>query len=206
MKKTLIGVAVFLVSFTVLFVSIFDSSTITYPVSHTTPQTMDNTNGPLVNYNLPYMGNILPDSPLWRLKALRDKIWFGITTSHIRKAQIALLFADKRLAMSQKLFEMGEPEVALSTFTKAEKYLPIALSEEKIARSQGINTNDFLLQLATACLKHKEVADNLIHLAPENAAPIIIENEVYANNVYEDSRNILNSKGITPPNNPFDRE
>lgn len=206
MKRILIGIAVFLVSFVILFISIFDSSTITYPVSHTPPQAINKTNGSLVSYNLPYMGNILPDSPLWRLKALRDKIWFGITTSHIRRAQIALLFADKRLAMSQKLFEMGEPEIALSTFTKAEKYLPIALSEEKVAMSQGVDTNEFLLQLATACLKHKEVADNLIHLAPENAAPIIIENEVYANNVYEDVRNIMNSKGLVPPNNPFERE
>lgn len=206
MKKTLTGIAVFIVSFIILLISIFDSSSITYPVSHTPPQLSNQPGGPSINYNLPYMGNILPNSPLWPLKALRDKIWFGITTSHIRRAQIALLFADKRIAMSQKLFEIGEPETALSTFTKAEKYLPIALSEEEIARAQGINTDEFLIQLATASLKHKEMSNNLIHLVPEDAAPIIIQNEIYANNVYEKVEGVLNSKNLPVPKNPFDRE
>lgn len=206
LKKVLLIFVVFSIAFVILLVSIFDSSTITYPVSHTPPQV---TNGPMeskVNYNLPYAGKVLPDSPLWKLKALRDRVWFEITTSHIRKAQLALLFADKRLVMAKILFEKGEPAIAVSTFTKGEKYLPIAVREEKIARSQGVNTDDFLLQLATAALKHKEVAEGLIELAPEDARPLIISTEVYAEDTYKAARDALYSRALPVPKNPFDRD
>ncbi len=206
MKKYILALGVFAIAFVVLLISIFYSSAIIYPVSDTLPQTNPESGEPTINYTLPYAGKVLPDSPLWPLKALRDKVWFGITTSHIRRAQLALLFADKRLVMSQKLFEKGRPEIATSTFTKAEKYLPIAVEEESIARSQGINTDDFLVQLATAALKHKEVAEDLIYLAPENARPFIISTGTCADNAYEMARNALNSRGIPAPKNPFERE
>lgn len=206
MKKYILAVCIFVIAFIVLLVSVFYSSAITYPVSDTSPQTNLEPGELAVNYPLPYAGKVLPDSPLWPLKALRDKIWFGITTSHIRRAQLALLFSDKRLVMSQKLFEKGKPEIAMSTFTKAEKYLPIAVEEELIARGQGINTDDFLIQLATAALKHKEVTEDLIYLAPENARPYIISTKTYADDTYEMARNALNSRGIPAPKNPFERE
>lgn len=207
-KKILIGLAVFVVSFTVLLISIFDSTSITYPVSHTPPNPKE-VNSPkavVINYTLPYTGKVLPDSPFWKLKALRDKIWFGITASHIRRAQIALLFADKRLAMAQQLFERGEFDIGLATFTKAEKYLPVAADEEKKARNSGVDTGSFLVQLATATLKHLEISEDLIYLAPENAKPVIIENEKYANNIYKDTEGVLNAKALPVPKNPFDRD
>lgn len=204
MKKYLLVLGIFIIAFAILFISIFYSSAITYPVTGTSPQNNFVTGAPAINYPLPYAGRVLPDSLLWPLKALRDKVWFGITNSHIRKAQLALLFADKRLVMAQELCKKGEHEVALSTFTKAEKYLPIAVEEESIARSQGINTNEFLLQLATAALKHKEVAESLIQLVPDDARPLIIKTESYAKDTYELTRNALNSRGLPVPINPFD--
>lgn len=206
MKKYILALGVFAIAFIILMVSIFYSSAITYPVSDAPAQANFESGEPTVNYPLPYAGKVLPDSPLWPLKALRDRVWFTVTTSHIRKAQLALLFADKRLVMSQDLFEKGKPEIALSTFTKAEKYLPIAVEEESIARSQGINTDDFLVQLATAALKHKEIAEDLIYLAPDSARPFIISTQTCTDHAYEMARNALNSRGIPVPKNPFERE
>lgn len=206
LKKTLLILGVFSVALIILLISIFDSSAITYPISHTLPQTNSEAREIIINYSLPYAGEVLPDSPLWKLKALRDKVWFTITTSHIRKAQLALLFADKRLVMSKILFEKGKSEVAVATFTKGEKYLPIAVEEEKIARKQGVNTNDFLQQLAIAALKHKEVAEGLIELAPDDARPLIISAEVYAEDTYKAARDALYSKDLPVPKNPFDRD
>lgn len=203
MKKALIVLGVLSVAFAILLISIFNSSSVTYSVSPMSPQTFPGIENPKINYPFPYAGNILPDSPFWGLKALRDKIWYAVTPSPLRRAQLNLLFADKRIVMTEKLFEKGKPEIAMSTFLKGERYLPIAMEQEKIARERGMDTGEFLIKLATAALKHREVADYLIQLAPENAGPIITANEVYANKTYEDAKNALNSKDIPAPKNPF---
>ncbi|KKR63366.1 MAG: hypothetical protein UU02_C0026G0009 [Candidatus Woesebacteria bacterium GW2011_GWA1_40_43] len=102
MKNFLLVAAIFIFAFAVLFISIFDSSAINYPVSQSPYQPLVGSKAPEINYHLPYSGNVLPDSPLWPLKALRDKVWIGVTTSHLRRAELALLFSDKRLVMTQR--------------------------------------------------------------------------------------------------------
>ncbi len=206
MKRFLFAFGVFAVAFLILLISIFDSSAITYSLSQVPPQPFEGSGESKVDYIFPYAGNVLPDSPLWGLKALRDKIWLGMTTSPLRRAQLALLFADKRIVMAENLFRKGEHDIAMSTFLKGERYLPIAVEEEKIARNRGINTDAFLEKLATSALKHKEVAEYLIQLAPDNVGPLIISMEVYADNAYEAARNALISRGLPVPKNPFDRD
>jgi len=204
MKKILITLGIFAFAFIILLISIFDSSVITYPISHITPESLEGANIPNINYPLPKAGRVLPDSPLWKIKAIRDRVWFEMTPSHLRKAQLALLFADKRLVMAQTLFEQGKNDIALQTFTKAEKYLPIAAEQERIARQQGTDTNNFLMQLAIASLKHKEIAGRLIQSVPESDRSLIAQNEIYAEDAYKTSLEALNSKGISLPKNPFD--
>jgi len=204
LKKILFVLGIFTIAFVVLLISIFDSSAINYSVTKSPSQPSFENNTPNINYTLPYMGRVLPDSPFWGLKALRDKIWFGITTSHLRRAELALLFSDKRLLMSKKLFEEGKTDVAVSTFTKGEKYLAIAVSEEVLASKNGMDTGNFLNKLALAALKHKEVGEDLIQLAPEEAKPLIVKTKVYARDAYEAARNALNSKGLPVPKDPFD--
>ena len=206
MKNFLLVAAIFIFAFAVLFISIFDSSAINYPVSQSPYQPLVGSKAPEINYHLPYSGNVLPDSPLWPLKALRDKVWIGVTTSHLRRAELALLFSDKRLVMTQKLFEKGEPDIAISTLTKGEMYFPIAVEEEKIARSQGVDTSIFLSKLALSALKHREVAEDLIQLAPEDIRPLIIKAENYAKDTYELAKDLLNSKGLPVPKDPFIRD
>jgi hypothetical protein len=206
MKKILPAFVAFAVAFVILFVSIFNSSAITYRLSGIPPESASGPKVPEIDYVLPYTGSILPDSPLWGLKALRDKVWFALTSSHLRRAQLALLFADKRLAMSQVLFGRKEPDVAMSTFEKGEKYLPIAVSEEALARGEGADTSTFLSKLAMSALKHMEVAEDLIQLAPEDGKPLIIEMEKYADNTFEAASNTLKLKGLPIPKNPFTRE
>jgi hypothetical protein len=104
------------------------------------------------------------------------------------------------------LFKKGEGEIAFSTFTKGEKYLAIATEEEAIARRDGVNTDVFLVKLATASLKHLELIEDLIQLAPEDAKPLIVKNESYAKDSYEAARNALNSRGLPVPKDPSDRE
>ncbi len=157
-----------------------------------------------IDYQLPYQGRILPDSPLWYFKVARDKIWSLITTSSGKQADLKLLYADKRLLSSKILFERGKAELGFSTLTKAEKYLEEAVNLETKNREKGIETSEFLKKLATASLKHRETIEAILQIAPEDAKPEIIKIENYAINAYKSTRDALLSKGLPVPKSPFD--
>jgi len=157
-----------------------------------------------IDYFLAYPGKVLPDSPFWYVKVLRDRIWLFLTTNSSRKAELKLLFADKRLGSAKILFENDNAEVGFSTLTKAEKYLEEASFQEQKNRKEGIDTSEFLRRLSHASLKHCEVTSEIIKIAPEDARPQIIETQKYAKKVYEDTRDALFEKDISPAENPFD--
>src|SRR3989344_991141 len=85
-----------------------------------------------VEYYLPYPG-ILPDSPLYKVKALRDRISLWLITDPGKKAEKELLLADKRIGAAVALVDGGKDELAVSTATKGEKYL-----EQAVNRVLGI--------------------------------------------------------------------
>lgn len=206
MKKFVLSLSTFIVAFVILSVSVLQSASVSYVFATQTPQNPSplKTKIPEIEYALPYPGSVLPDSPLWGIKALRDKVWFFITSSHSKKAELALLFADKRIGASQTLFEAKKPDIAFSTLSKGEKYLELAASEEAVARANGNNTSEFLKKLALASLKHRQIIETrIILLAPEDAKPEIIKVEDYSKNAYKASRDALNSKAIPSPKNPF---
>jgi len=182
-----------------------ESSSVTYNFGSPPPASaVLGTQTTSINYQLPYAGTVLPDNPLWDLKALRDKIWYTVTPSPLKKAELALLFSDKRLAAAQTLFENKKPDIAISTLTKGEKYLEIAMTEEQIAKSQGFNTSEFLNTLALASLKHRQVIESLMPLIPEGGKPFVDKTENYSKNTYKEARDGLNSTGLPVPINPFD--
>ena len=204
-KKYLFGLGVIAFAFAILSVSILESSSITYNFGGIpSASAVLGTQTTNVNYQLPNAGTVLPDNPLWSLKALRDKIWYSITPSPLKKAELALLFSDKRLASAQTLFENKKPNIAISTLTKGEKYLETAMAEEQIAKSQGFDTSAFLNTLALASLKHREVIESLMPLVPEDGKPLVVKTEDYSKNTYKEARDGLNSKGLLVPIDPFD--
>lgn len=205
-KKYLLGLGALSLAFAVLAISIFRSAAVTYTVATPTPvgEAVLGEAVTEIDYQLPFAGRILPDNPLWVFKALRDKVWFAITTNPLKKAELALLFSDKRLESGRVLFENRKPDVALSTLAKGEKYLEIAASEEIVARKEGMDTSIFLTKLATSALKHRQIIEtDLMPVAPEDAKPLLVKIEDYSKNVYKSSRDALNDKGIPVPNDPF---
>jgi hypothetical protein len=204
LKKMLFGLGVFVFAFAILSVSILESSNVSYSFKSSSSILPDvNTKDIGVDYVLPFTGTVLPDNPLWNLKALRDRFWYLITPSPLKKAELALLFSDKRLAAAEILIEKGKTNIAISTLTKGEKYLETAVSEEIIARSQSYDTSVFLNKLATSSLKHREDIEELMPLIPEEAKPLVNKTENYSKNAYKAARDALNSKGLTPPKDPF---
>lgn len=205
-KKFLLGFAIFIVAFVILSVSMMESSAVSYVFATPTPVSSFVSKIPKIEYDIPYAGKVAPDSALWTLKALRDKLWLVSTRDSLKKAEIALLFSDKRLVASKDLFESKKPDIALSTLSKGEKYLEIAMKYEEEARNKGVDTTAFLTKLATASLKHRQVIDEMLPLAPEDAKPEMIKIQDYSKNTFKYSRDILNSKGVQSPKNPFDGE
>ncbi|HKB88702.1 MAG TPA: DUF5667 domain-containing protein [Patescibacteria group bacterium] len=205
MRKYLYGVASFVLAFVILSVSVVRSAAVSYGYSAPTPTTkIVPTPTPTINYFLPYPGKILPDNWLWYFKAIRDKSQYLITTDPLKKADLALLYSDKRLGGSVTLFENKKPDIAASTLTKGEKYLEEAVKDEEIAKDRGINTNDFLIKLANASLRHRQVIEEqILPLTPEDMKPVVIKSEDYAKNVYKTCRDALNSASITLPKDPF---
>lgn len=206
-RKVLVVVPILVLAFSILFISVFRTAAVRYeiggPALTYQPEFMGD-NRKNIDYQLAYPGKVLPDSPLWPLKAMRDKIWLWTTTDTSRQAELKLLFADKRLGSAEKLFIGGKAEIGLTTLSKAEKYLEEASEQENRNRMEGGDTLSFLVNLANASLKHYQVIEGIIRIAPEEARPTIIKFQEYSRNVFENSRNALLEKGETPPKNPFD--
>jgi len=111
-----------------------------------------------IEYTLPYPG-ILPDNPLYFLKAARDKIVSFLISDPLKKAEFNLLAADKRLNSGVFLFKKGKDKysLAISTVSKGENYFEEAITKVKEAKKQGMDTNDILRRLSDSAYKHQEV-------------------------------------------------
>lgn len=109
-----------------------------------------------VQYALPYPG-ILPDNPLYLLKALRDNIGNLLITDPLKKSDYELLLADKRLGAANALIAKNNVDLAITTLSKAENYFELAVQQAALAKSQGENTDEILGRLLTASEKHQLV-------------------------------------------------
>jgi hypothetical protein len=210
MRKYLYGLSAFVLAFVILSVSVLRSCSISSAYSYTPPSptsTVVPVLTPVVDYVLPYPGGILPDNWLWYFKAARDRFQYTITTDPLKKADLALLYSDKRLGASLTLFEDKKPDIAATTLIKGEKYLEMAAINEVLARKVGLNTNDFLIKLANASLKHRQVIEeDVIPMTPEDIKPEVVKAEDYSKNTYKNCRDVLSSKGIVAPKDPFNEQ
>lgn len=196
MKKFLLGSSVFILAFGVLSVSFLRLSTPSFASSDLVEDRVLGVNVPQIEYSLPYAGGVLPDNTFWIFKALRDKVWYVATFDQSKRSDLNLLFSDKRLIMSEELFNKKKPDLGLSTLTKGEKYLESA--------SFGLDNVDFARKLAIASLKHRQIIEeDILPIAPDDLKPGIIKSMDWAKNTYKVSRDYLNSKGEIPPKNPF---
>ena len=112
---------------------------------------------PTIDYPLPYPG-ILPDNPLYFMKALRDKVVSFFISDPLKKAEFDLLMADSRLNAAQYLFAKGEGKYSLAetTISKGENYFYNSLIMISEAKQQGMQVNDFVSKLIIAAQKHQQ--------------------------------------------------
>jgi hypothetical protein len=103
-------------------------------------------------YYLPYPG-ILPDHFLYPVKMSRDWVKQMSTRDKLAKADLYLLYADKRMNATKVLIEGNKIKLGVSTAGKAEKYLEKALVQGQKANAQ----REFWGKLKTAAQKHEEL-------------------------------------------------
>jgi hypothetical protein len=205
--KIILGIATFFFAFFVLFISILRTAAVKYDFRNDTlaltgaKEVLGEDS--VVDYRLAYPGKVLPDSPLWGLKAARDKVWYAITTNPTKEAEPLLLFADKRLASARILFERGNYADGYSTLIKAERYLEMAAKKEEENRANGYNTSEFLERLTLSSLKHCEVIRILEVTSPEEVRPMLVRLCDHSKRVYDSASEAMKQKGITPPEYPF---
>ena len=207
-KRILVIASTIIFAFAILFTSVFRTASVKYVFSQGAEVLGEKQEGESkeIDYVLPYPGRIAPDSPFWAVKAFRDKMWLLLTTNPSRKAELELLFADKRVAMSKILFERDKSEIAFSTLEKAEKYLEGAYILEEESRQSGTDTYEFLTILSKASLKHRQMIDKILTIAPEDAKPGIRRTQDYSIETYNKTKNALQEKGMPIVESPFESE
>lgn len=109
-----------------------------------------------IEYNLPYPG-LLPDNPLYYLKAIRDNLLKFFITDFLKKAEFDLLQANKRLGASQALLSKNKAELSITTLSKSGNYFDDAITSIQLAKKQGEQTNSLLTELSKAAQKHQQI-------------------------------------------------
>lgn len=117
-----------------------------------------------VEYTLPYPG-ILPDSPLYIFKVVRDKLVGTFILDSKQKAFYSLFLSDKRLAAGQALVKKGKGDIGAVTIIKAQDYYRQAVNETLKSKN-----NDLLSKLAVAGAKHEDVITELLVKADNGVA------------------------------------
>jgi hypothetical protein len=188
MKKLIFLVAVLLFAFWILAVSVVrtvaiegQSSSQNYKLTMVNPAAVgeEASSTAMVqkgetDYFLAYPG-ILPDNFLYSLKMIRDRIWLWLTVEPLKKAELMLLFADKRLGAGKVLIEGNKIDLGVSTLSKAEKYLQRALAQERTIQKTDEETKAFLEKLSKAASKHEEILLSLIEKTEGSAKSALEE-------------------------------
>jgi hypothetical protein len=110
-----------------------------------------------IQYTLPYPG-MLPGHPFYFLKMARDGIWGFLLSQPLKKAEFALLQADKNMQAALFLSQKKQSsEKIFETITAAKDNYEKAITYTAAAKKQGIGIKDFVATLVVANKKHQEV-------------------------------------------------
>lgn len=113
-----------------------------------------------IDYYLVYPG-MLPDHALYKLKMVRDRLALWLAINPLKKTELLLLYADKRLGAGKALIEGNQINLGVSTVVKGEKYLEKAISQALVLKQEGKELGQLSDKLEKAILKHEEVLQDL---------------------------------------------
>lgn len=180
--KLLPGVIFFIILFSspvqaqVMEVTTKPTESIPMPITSFTPSPVPST----VEYQLPYPG-ILPGSPLYSIKMVRDRIMEVLISDPIKKANFYLLQADKRTASALMLYEKGDDKMAETTLTKAQKYLEKSLVKAQEVKNSGKDAGDIFARIKDSSLKQKQEIEIISGKSKEKRESLMDELEKIKN-------------------------
>lgn len=122
---------------------------------------------PTIDYALPYPG-ILPGTPVYPLKVLRDRIVEFFISDPLKRAEFYLRQGDKHLSAGELLVIKDRKNYSLaeSTISKGENYMERSLSQIPTIQAIQLEEIELLNRLSTAFKKHQQVIKNLEENAP----------------------------------------
>ena len=133
--------------------------TVPLPTSEITPSPIPTPT--TVDYELPYPG-ILPTSPLYTLKLIRDGINDLLISDPLEKSNFYLEQSDKRLAAFIVLYQSGDEGLAISTLSKGLDYFDKSIEKIGEAKEEQRNVGDIYGRINNSSEKQKEEIEKII--------------------------------------------
>lgn len=109
-----------------------------------------------ISYDLPYPG-ILPDSPLYSIKVLRDKMISFLINDPLKKAEFNLLTSDKRLNAAVVLSKERKDELVISTISKSNNYFEEGIGKLQQAKKIGEDYVWLAEKMKISSQRHKQL-------------------------------------------------
>ena len=197
-------VSFFTLAVLVLFASVYRSVKVSYVFNNTLA--MDR--GELdvhVDYPLPEP-RVSPGSPGWPIEILGEKVKTAMAASDEDKSLMLLEQADKRLSAAQDLYEKGNFNDSVLVFSKAEGYLMEALESLKKYEEMGMSQEDVVKQINLASLKHREMIEEVLLDAPDDARAVLTKTLDTPKLVYNETQSMLENMGSSASENPFEKK
>lgn len=201
-NRTLVRGAALFFALVVLILSVVETASVKYAFGAKEPDPTQEPKEVDVTYELPYPGSVIPGSPLWPLKALRDKVSLEFTNG-LAEVDFKMHLADKRLASGWEIWEAGDANEALLTFEKSEGYFLSAFDDLKKMDSNTEGIHDSVRQLTYASLKHREVLEKVLAECNDEARPMVTKLLDTPKYLYTAGSSLMSELGMTPPDNPF---
>ena len=125
-----------------------------------------------VVYDLPYPG-ALPDSPVYFLKALRDRLVSYLINDPLKKAEFNLLTSDKKTNAALYLADQKKYDLSITSFSKSTNYFVEGVAKLKEAIDLEKDGKNVLERMKLAVVKHQEVLKSISERAPKKFSPML---------------------------------
>lgn len=166
MKKLTTALLTLLLAFSFLIVTtkIFAQES---DISHVEPLAEE------VDYDLHFSG-MLPDSPFYMVKKARDHVHIFFTRDHIKKSELLLRVADKKVSMAWQLAEKEKWDLVVETLQDSLADSGQMIYSMETGQKIGTSPSPELVVLAqTSNEKREEIMKEILSIAPEkHQAPI----------------------------------
>jgi len=141
-----LSVSIFLFSLIIFYSLLLTEQVSAQPPATPTP----------VDYQLPYPG-ILPDHPLYTFKKLRDWLLITFNRHPLKKAELYLLFSDKKIGMSDLLLEKRKLELAVDILVESQSDILKSASILPSLTQKSMLPAGLPDKIELATKKHKEI-------------------------------------------------